>query len=308
MIIDVSYLEEERLTESKQQQRTACFTRLRLYDYDEDSRATSQLLNWPRELRHMEMGSYYNNGNYMDLSMFGTMLSPHKHTLEVLKMGYLSRTGDDERIIDISEFSALTELELSRWSFANTSLQFSDDVGHKLLAPRLAKFIWSFSIYDQHSETITDMGDREEDWLRHFANFAARQKSALKSIYVEYRPPRVSRYEDIRAFVYPWDRLDRVKKDIEKYGIMLGYNEPSTTKQEWLDEVENQKRRARGEASPERASSPDESEEESAYGEPEPDFHNSEYLNTEGGDIRRYFTSMPSNEEAAGAVIEGTAH
>lgn len=304
----MSSLEEEPLTELKQRQRTASFTRLRLYDYGEDSKMTTQLLNWPKELRHVEFGSYYNNGNYMDLSMFGTMLSPHKHTLEVLKMGYLSRTGDDEKIIDVSEFSALTELELSRWSFANANLRFSDDVGHQLLAPRLAKFTWSFSIYDQHSETITDMGDKEEEWLRQFATFAAKQKSVLKSIYIEYRPPSVSRYADIRALVYPWGRLDRLKTDIEKYGIILGYNEPSTTKREWLDEVENQRRRAGGEASPEPTSSPDDSDDESAGSEPESDFHNGEYLNVEGVDIRQYFTSIQSNEEAGGLVIEGITH
>mgnify|MGYP005989878503 CR=1 FL=1 len=308
MIINVSYLEDEQLTELKQQQRTASFTRLRLSDYGEDSITTSQLLSWPRELRHMEMGSYYNNENHMDLGMFGTMLSPHKHTLEVLKMGYLSRIVGEEKIIDVSEFSALTELELSRWSFTNISLQFSDDVGHKLLAPRLAKFTWSFSIYDQHSETITDMGDREEEWLRQFATFAARHNSALKGIYIEYRPPSISRYQDIRALVYPWDRLDRVKRDVEKYGIKLGYNEPSTTKQEWSDEVENQKRRARGEASPERASSPEDSEDESASGDSEPDFHEGTYLNVEGGDIRQYFTSTPSSEDAGGEGIGGIAH
>lgn len=57
-----------------------------------------------------------------------------------------------------------------------------------LLAPRLHTFIWDFTIIDQHSESWTDIGDGQKEWLLKFAEIAAARKSALRKIEIVFCP------------------------------------------------------------------------------------------------------------------------
>ncbi|KAJ3496348.1 hypothetical protein NLG97_g2720 [Lecanicillium saksenae] len=212
--------------------RTASFTHLALKDYSEDWAATEQFLSWPKELRSFQFGNFRNNPNDMDLAMFGGALFQHRNTLTVLDIGFLRRRNTDSQMIDLSQFSALRELTLSRWSFNNTNLAFSHETGRKLLAPQLRKFTWSFGIGFMESERLSDMGPNEEAWLRDFGTYAAdRYRVSLRTMFVRYLPIRVLGEQG--SAEYPWDRLRRVAHELATRGIELLYSEPKWSREDW---------------------------------------------------------------------------
>ncbi|XWX00004.1 hypothetical protein V2A60_008020 [Cordyceps javanica] len=222
--------------------RTASFTHLTLKDYSEDWAATEQFLSWPATLRSFEFGNFRNNRNDMDLAMFGGALFQHRDTLTVLDLGFLRRRNTDSQMIDLSQFSALRELTLSRWSFNNTNLAFSGETGRKLLAPRLRRFTWSFGIGFMESERLSDMGPNEEAWLRDFGTYAATRHtddggggggSSLRTVYVRYLPIRVLGEQG--SAEYPWDRLRRVADDLAMRGIELLYSDPKWSREDWQE-------------------------------------------------------------------------
>jgi len=163
-----------------QKHRTASFSTLSLSDYEESPQATAQLLQWSNQLSHFHFGSFYNNRFYMDLPMFHSMLLMHKDTLKTIDIGYLSSSGRG-RLFNASDFPRLEVLRLSRWEMEE-NLEFSSTEADLLLAPNLKTFGWDFSIYDQHSESWTDFGKREERWVRELARAAIERKAALKKI------------------------------------------------------------------------------------------------------------------------------
>lgn len=168
----------------------------------------------------------------MDLAMFGAALFQHRNTLTVLDLGFLRRRNTDSQMIDLSQFSALKELTLSRWSFNNTNLVFSHETGHELLAPQLRQFTWSFGIGFMESERLSDMGPNEEAWLRDFGTYAAnRQGGSLRTMYVRYLPIRVLGEQG--SAEYPWDRLRRVADDLAARGIELLYSDPKWSREDW---------------------------------------------------------------------------
>ncbi|OAA81991.1 F-box domain protein [Akanthomyces lecanii RCEF 1005] len=212
--------------------RTASFTHLTLKDYSEDWAATEQLLSWPKELHSFQFGNFRNNPNDMDLAMFGSALLQHRNTLTVLDLGFLRRRNTDSQMIDLSQFSALRELTLSRWSFNNTNLTFSYETGRKLLAPKLRTFTWSFGIGFMESERLSDVGPNEEAWLRDFGTYAAdRHDGSLRTMYVRYLPIRVLGEQG--SAEYPWDRLRRVADELAARDIELLYSDPKWSRDEW---------------------------------------------------------------------------
>ncbi|KAI1461772.1 hypothetical protein F4805DRAFT_413318 [Annulohypoxylon moriforme] len=251
----------------------ASFSDLELSDYEENAKATAALIRWPRILRRFHFESFYNNRHYMDLIMFGSWLSIHKEVLEDIHIGYLA-AGSKGKIIDLSQFTALKALSLSRYSFSD-ELQYCATDAKLLLAPNLESFTWSFSIYDQHCESWDAIGEKEELWLQQFAKIAASQSTPLKRIHIIFDP-------DYWGYSiqdgYPWDRLDRVKESCRQLNIELTYTKPAITKEEWLKHVEEERR-----ASEARARGPEEM--------CPLDFWESEG-SREGQDIRDYFSPV----------------
>jgi hypothetical protein len=215
-----------------QKDRTASFSTLILSDYEASPQDTAQLLRWPNQLSHFHFGSFYNNRFYMDLPMFRSMLLMHKDTLRTIDIGYLSSSGRG-RLFDASDFPKLEVLKLSRRQMEK-NLEFSSTEADLLLAPNLKTFGWSFSIYDQHSESWTDFGDREERWLREFARAATARKAVLKKIEITFTPDEWrSKEED----GYPWDRIDKIRDEVRPRGIALEYSEPPLSKKAWLEQM-----------------------------------------------------------------------
>ncbi|EAW10949.1 uncharacterized protein ACLA_065830 [Aspergillus clavatus NRRL 1] len=221
--------------------RTAMFTSLSFSDYEESPKVTEQLLNWPKALVHFRFASFYNNPFYMDLPMFGTWLSIHRETLRSIDIGYLSSDGAG-RLFGATAFPKLEVLTLSphqlgAWRSRTASEWRVSPAADAdcLLAPRLHTFGLDFSIYDQHSEAWTDFGDAEERWVREFAKVAVARKAALRKIMITFTPEPwgLSREDG-----YPWDRMDQICEDLRPHGLVLEYNEPVLTKDEWRKKFE----------------------------------------------------------------------
>ncbi|KAI1095072.1 hypothetical protein F5B19DRAFT_443250 [Rostrohypoxylon terebratum] len=208
------------------------FSDLELSDYEENAEATRALIRWPRKLTRFHFESSYNNHHYMDLTMFGLWLSVHKEVLQEISIGYLS-SGSKGKMIDLSQFTALKSLTLSRYLFSDDLKYYIEDAA-LVLAPNLETFTWSFSVYDQHCESWDAIGEAEESWLQQFARIAASTRPSLKRIHIIFDPDYWGyRIED----GYPWDRLDRVKDSCRQLNIELTYTKPALTKKEWLDHV-----------------------------------------------------------------------
>ncbi|KAI1205278.1 uncharacterized protein F4807DRAFT_443435 [Annulohypoxylon truncatum] len=260
----------------------ASFSDLELSDYEENAKATRALIRWPRKLRRFHFESFYNNRHYMDLTMFGNWLSIHKEALEEIYIGYLSG-GSKGKIIDLSRFTALKSLTLSRYSFSDDLKSCATDAS-LMLAPNLETFTWSFSIYDQHCESWDAIGEKEELWLQQLAKIAASRPTPLKRIHITFDPDYWGyRIED----GYPWDRLDRVKESCRQLNIELTYTKPALTKKEWLEHVAEEERISEAQAQRERG-------EGEGVGEGVEEGSESEEpkKNKEGRDIREYFAQI----------------
>ena len=161
------------------------------------------------------------------------MLLIHRDTLRTLQIGFIS-PGGSRHLFHASDFPNLEFLQLSRYQMSQ-DLRFSRSDADALLAPRLQRFEWDFSIHDRarpFREGCTDFGEREEQWLRSFARVAIERSAALKSIRVAFSPEE--RDWPRGQSEYPWDRLDSIRVEVQPQGITLTWSTPSITKEAWL--------------------------------------------------------------------------
>lgn len=171
--------------------------------------------------------------------MFSTWLSIHKNTLQSIHIGHLSRGGTG-RLLDVSGFPKLEVLTLSRWQIGGEKWQtdqpliFSPVDADLLLAPNLHTFGLDFTIDGQQTEGWADFADPEEHWIREFAKAAIARQATLRKIQITYTPDDWRSREE---YGYPWDRMDKIRDEIQPYGLMLEYNQPTLTKEEWLQPV-----------------------------------------------------------------------
>ena len=164
-------------------------------------------------------------------------------------------------------------------------MQFSPVEADLLLGPKLRTFGLDFSIYDQHSESWTDFGDMEEDWVRKFAEAAIARNAALKQIHITFNPDAWGSKEEDG---YPWDRMDKIRDQVRPHGIALEYSDPTITKEGWLEGLRQRNQESATENNPTvdnaSSNSPTSRNTESDSPEqsnPDPVF--------EGRDIREYF-------------------
>ena len=147
-------------------------------------------------------------------------------------------------------------------------LGFSAADATSLLGPKLVTFEWSFSVNDQHGESVDEFGSREEDWVRGLARAAIARRAALRTIKIEFNPEG---YGVDEQGVSPWDRMDDINKEVAPRGVTLDYGvRPS--KDEW-----EQLMKESGEQS------------ENSDDTDDADADNQITLEPEGRDIRRYF-------------------
>ena len=173
----------------------------------------------------------------MNYPMFQAWLSSHSESLKSIDIGYLSRNGgENKHVFDTTVFHNLESLTLSRWQmgFQGELKPFTVE-NAKLLGPKMKLFGWSFSIYDQHSESWNDFGEKEEEWIEQLGKHAIARKAALKTIKINFCPDNYGRTE---SDGYPWDRMNNVRDHLLRpNGIDLICSVPLLPKDDWLNKL-----------------------------------------------------------------------
>lgn len=167
--------------------------------------------------------------------MFTSWLLIHRDTLKSVDIGYL-RCDNNFEVFDATRFPRLEYLRLSRHAMPRDLIFRSNDTN--ILGPRVKTFGWDFSIYDQHSESWTAFGEREELWVSELVKAVVAQRAALKEIVITFTPDS---WDIKREWGYPWDRMIRVRDGIATpNGITLRWNEPKLSREGWLEELKRQ--------------------------------------------------------------------
>lgn len=70
--------------------------------------------------------------------------------------------------------------------------------------------------------------------MRAFARDALACNSKLRTIKIHFTP--IDHFASgMQEAGYPWDRVDRLRDEFSPYGLVIEYNEPLLTKEEWLE-------------------------------------------------------------------------
>ncbi|KAE8451721.1 hypothetical protein EG329_003178 [Mollisiaceae sp. DMI_Dod_QoI] len=206
---------------SKDIERTSNITCLTVNDFGETPEALQNLLKLPRALESFNYGRIYSNPSRWTLNMFQGLLAGHQTTLKRIEIGALGRGYTP---INFLEFPQLEILHLSHWVYKESS----EVAAASILSPKLHTFIWDFRVMDQHSESWSDFGEEQKEWVLRFAELAAGRRSVLRKIEImfypdgDYNEPRAR--EELATCVTPWDLMDEVKEKIKPLGIELEYN------------------------------------------------------------------------------------
>ncbi|KAJ5736712.1 uncharacterized protein N7483_001837 [Penicillium malachiteum] len=228
--------------------RTASFTKLRLIACKDDPEAIAALIHWPKQLINFTINTSGNWGPGMSLQDMAACLSIHKDTLTTISIDLLGRPHG--LTFDTRKFPHLDELWLSRTQICEDpwGQEFEWDPVHAdlLLGPSLRTFGLVFGVMGH--TVINNWGSLEEEWIRQLAKVACERRAVLSTIAITFNPsdphpnPDVGVYRDGK-YEYPWDRMDKLAKEIKEYGLDLYYSTPTWTKEEWLslcgDQISN---------------------------------------------------------------------
>ncbi|PYI34517.1 hypothetical protein BP00DRAFT_313804, partial [Aspergillus indologenus CBS 114.80] len=222
---------------------TAQFSTLHIRDYQENSAATRELILWPRALIHFH-ASLLGGGNPecdLDLSKLSAWLAAHKDTLETIHIGSISKLHPD-KLFQTRGFVALERLTLSWWQIRGYVTWQQEDqedppfvfkpahADALLCAPRLRTLGLDYSEGGHGLDSSHAFGEIEARWIRGLAHAARARQAALQTICVGYRPELYCLAEILE---YPWDRLIRLREDLQTFGVGLEYDEPSFSEEEW---------------------------------------------------------------------------
>jgi hypothetical protein len=196
----------------------------------------AHLLAWPKKLEDFSFGRIVWNPEHWDLETFEQLLEPYRSSLKNISIGHLPTGG--QKTINFTSFNELSTLTLTR-----TQLDCTPEVANAtLLAPKLHTFTLDFGRYDTRSEEWANFGQEQVEWLLKFAELAAAQKSALKTIAIVFNPDEwsaPSSREGFEAVGYPWDRMDDLRVKMRPLGIDFKYSPmPIYTKEEVKSKIE----------------------------------------------------------------------
>lgn len=233
-----------------QKYRTASFTSLTISDYEEHPQGLQQLMSWPKALSHFcwnkSIYSVKSKSAIAQSIQFSLLM--HKVTLKTLDLEGIP-WGHEAHLSSTSIYPNLEVLRLSRDSlreikgeFQNSLLELTAaDAGSLLLTPKLKVFVLNYGTdaigRDGYPKSCwITFGDEDENLVCQLAKAAIDGKTELRKILIQYNPPKddMSDHKD----VYPWDRMERIRDDIQPFGLILEYDDPQTSKREFMDRIE----------------------------------------------------------------------
>ncbi|KAK0644043.1 hypothetical protein B0T16DRAFT_460128 [Cercophora newfieldiana] len=164
-------------------------------------------------------------------------LSIHKTTLRSIHLENVHGNLSD---IDLTGFDSLETLQLEyriRGSVVDTSFGI-------LSAPQLKEFCWDFGCHNREDPEVTvfSFGEEEEARLLALVTAAAELGSPLRKVHIHFVPAIPPSFTFAAGYPlvwpeYPWDRMDRVKAQIQDTGIALTYTRPSIDREAYQDDV-----------------------------------------------------------------------
>ncbi|KAK8150239.1 hypothetical protein G3M48_003305 [Beauveria asiatica] len=168
---------------SLQNNDTASLRKLQLHDILNNPEATMKsLLKWSKSLKELSLRARNHHSFRIDLQ---NLLSPYNNTLVVLYLDI--RIAPDQ--IDFSSLTTLEELTLVYWPLiADTRVEFSEDVGRRLLAPRMRRLNWLLVGETKPDLYINSLTTFDEKWLCDLGEYATQHCSRLRIIYAKHNP------------------------------------------------------------------------------------------------------------------------
>lgn len=204
--------------------------------------AIEALIQWPKELVHFAINTSGSSVSTMSLHDIELCLLSHKDTLNTI---FIDLLGFPHGLsFNACNFPNLEVLRLSRTQICedpwNREFEWDPVYADLLFGPRLHTFGLVFGVMG-HS-LINNWGYKEEEWIEELAKAAWKRKAPLKTIEIDFSP--VSPFPNYKQgtypdweYVYPWDEMDRLGKEIERYGLTLKYTTPPWTKEDWVSAV-----------------------------------------------------------------------
>ncbi|RAK78887.1 uncharacterized protein BO72DRAFT_446651 [Aspergillus fijiensis CBS 313.89] len=220
---------------------TAQFSSLHIQDYHDTSAAFQELILWPKALIHFDASILWSSGPgyQVNLSMLNTWLFAHKDTLQFIHIRYIESLPSG-KLFQTRGFVALERLTLPWWEIRSWQQKDERDppfvflpahADALLCAPRLTTLNLDYGLSVHGVDFCDTFGEVEARWILELARAAWAKKAALRTIYVGYRPEPHCLDEVLE---YPWDRLTRLREDLQPLGIGLEWDEPSFSEEEWI--------------------------------------------------------------------------
>ncbi|KAM3448296.1 hypothetical protein MY3296_007903 [Beauveria thailandica] len=168
---------------SLQNNATASLRKLHLHRIINNPQATiKSSLKWCKSLKELSLRAL--NDHYLRIDL-QNLLSPYNYTLVVLYLDL--RIAPDQ--INFSSLAALEELTLIYWPLiAGTRVKFSEDVGCRLLAPRMRRLNWLLVGEYEPDLYINSLTTFDEKWLCDLGEYATQHCSRLRIIYATHNP------------------------------------------------------------------------------------------------------------------------
>ncbi|KAM3466886.1 hypothetical protein NHJ6243_000627 [Beauveria neobassiana] len=168
--------------DNRQNNYTASLRKLHLHHIVNKPEATMKsLFTWSVALEELSLRAREHEYFRIDMK---NLLSSYKDTLVVLYLDL--RIAPDQ--IDFSSLVALEELTLIYWPLiASTRIEFSEDLGRRLLAPRI-RLNWLLIGDTKPDLYINSLTTFDERWLCDLGKYATQHCSWLRIIYAKHNP------------------------------------------------------------------------------------------------------------------------
>ncbi|KAJ4007446.1 hypothetical protein NW766_010131 [Fusarium irregulare] len=203
---------------------TAPFKKLDLHNFCFSPKVLEALVRWPKELHTLSYRPSISQASSRDWTWetLQPILNTQMASLRELHIYDLFR-GDHVDIADLRGFTMLERLTLP-------ATLIGVDKRHipRIIAPNLQYFKWQVEYGDGNPRIIDE---KHEEWIRAVVEYAARQQQKLETIFINSEGRS---WEFARGiFTYPWDLLDDIAWDAERFGIRIQYDEPDIAREEY---------------------------------------------------------------------------